>query len=97
MAKNSSNTPAFADFWAAYPVHKDRKRAEQAWQRLTAGDRRAALAALPGYVADCQRNGIKYKYAQGWLNGRRWEDETSITVNGGSDKENSTPLSMELW
>ena len=69
------NTPDFEDFWAQYPVHKDRKRAEQAWQRLTAGDRRAAIAALPGYIADCQQNGIQYKYAQGWLNGRRWEDE----------------------
>lgn len=76
MAKSSS-TPTFDEFWTAYPVHKDRKRAEQAWQRLTAGDRRAALAALPGYIADCQQNGIKYKYAQGWLNGRRWEDEPS--------------------
>lgn len=71
----TKNTPDFEDFWAQYPVHKDRKRAEQAWQRLTAGDRRAAIAALPGYIADCQQNGIQYKYAQGWLNGRRWEDE----------------------
>lgn len=78
MAKSKSNdTPTFADFWAAYPVHKDRKRAEQAWQRLTASDRQAAIAALPGYVADCQQNGIQYKYAQGWLNGRRWEDEVA--------------------
>jgi len=69
------NTPDFEDFWAQYPVHKDRKRAEQAWQRLTAGDRRAAIAALPSYITDCQQNGIQYKYAQGWLNGRRWEDE----------------------
>lgn len=71
------NTPDFEDFWTQYPVHKDRKRAEQAWQRLTTGDRRAAIAALPGYIADCQQNGIQYKYAQGWLNGRRWEDEVA--------------------
>ena len=84
-----SNTPTFADFWAAYPVHKDRKRAEQAWQRLTVRDRRAALAALPDYIADCQQSGIQYKYAQGWLNGRRWEDETdpspALPYMGGSE------------
>ena len=45
MARNSSSTtPDFAEFWAKYPVHKARKLAEQAWQRLTAGDRRAAIA-----------------------------------------------------
>ena len=77
MARKATEAPAFDEFWALYPVHKDRKRAEQAWQRLTAGDRRAALAALPGYTRDCQQQGIQFKYAQGWLNGRRWEDEVS--------------------
>ncbi len=97
MAKNSE--PTFADFWAAYPVHKDRKRAEQAWQRLTATDRRAAIAALPGYIADCQRNGIdKYKYAQGWLNDRRWEDDLSDGITNTAERNAATPHSgIELW
>lgn len=97
MAKNSSNIPTFAAFWAAYPVHKDRKRAEQAWQRLTAGDRRAAIAALPGYIADCQRNGIEYKYAQGWLNGRRWEDEPTLAPEAGDGTSSTPPCGMEIW
>lgn len=104
MARNSKSngTPDFADFWAQYPVHKDRKRAEQAWQRLTATDRRAAIAALPGYIADCQQNGIQYKYAQGWLNGRRWEDEvaepTATVPDGSPSGETSDKSSgIELW
>lgn len=72
-----NKAPTFDEFWAAYPLHKARKQAEQAWQRLSAGDRRAALAALPAYRQDCQRQGIAFKYAHGWLNGRRWEDEVS--------------------
>lgn len=73
----ANKAPSFDEFWAAYPLHKARKQAEQAWQRLSAGDRRAALAALPAYRQDCLRQGIAFKYAQGWLNGRRWEDEVS--------------------
>lgn len=102
------NTPDFEDFWAQYPVHKDRKRAEQAWQRLTAGDRRAAIAALPGYIADCQQNDIQYKYAQGWINGRRWEDEVaepqvSSKPTGGNEPATTSgsaatpPDGIELW
>ncbi len=109
MARNSnSNTPDFADFWAAYPVHKDRKRAEQAWNRLTAGDRQTAIVALPGYIADCQQNGIQYKYAQGWLNGRRWEDEVAepqvssskfqVQSKPETSSDTATPPSgIELW
>ena len=76
---NSSTSPSFDEFWRAYPLHKARKQAEQAWQRLTASDRRAAIAALPAYRLDCEQNGIQFKYAQGWLNGRRWEDELTAT------------------
>lgn len=86
MARKT-DTPTFAQFWAHYPVHKDRKRAEQAWNQLSAADRRAALAALPAYIQDCQQNGIQYKYAQGWLNGRRWEDEPTLPQ----------PLPSEVW
>ena len=107
MARKATEAPAFDEFWALYPVHKDRKRAEQAWQRLTAGDRRAALAALPGYTRDCQQQGIQFKYAQGWLNGRRWEDELEqeIQVPGvkfqvpsgaaATEREHSAPQGPE--
>lgn len=71
-----SKAPTFDDFWLAYPLHKGKKPAERAWNRLTAGERRKALAALAAYRDECQQRGIAYKYAQGWLNDRRWEDET---------------------
>jgi len=69
------NTPTFEDdFWPAYPVQKDRLRAERAWKRLTAKQRRQAFEALPAYIADCQRTGTYFQYAQGWLNGHRFMD-----------------------
>ena len=63
------------DFWPAYPVHRDRQRAERAWNRLSAKDRQAAYAGIAPYREACQQSGISMMYAQGYLNNRRWEDE----------------------
>lgn len=72
--KKKTVQPTFDEFWQAYPLHKARMDAERAWNRLTARDKREAIAALPAYTADCQKRGVAFKYAQGWLNGRRWTD-----------------------
>lgn len=73
-------TPSFESFWRAYPLHRGKLEAERAWKRLTAEQKQLAIAALPAYTADCQQHGIAYKYAQGWLNGHRWEDNLSEEV-----------------
>lgn len=70
-----SKAPEFKDFWNAYPLHRGKVDAEKAWNRLSAGDRQKALAGLPRYRDYIRRSGTAVKYAQGWLNGRRWEDE----------------------
>jgi len=66
----------FKAFWDAYGLKKDRLSAEAVWNRLSAADRRAAIAGIPAYRADCQRRGVAMKYAQGYLSHRRWEDQT---------------------
>lgn len=71
----TSKTPSFDDFWRAYPLHKAKVQAERAWNRLAARDKQKALACLPVYRKYCLQKGIAYKYAQGWLNDHRWEDE----------------------
>ena len=86
----TTGTPSFDDFWRAYPLHRDKLSAERAWKRLTAEQKRLALAALPAYAADCQRHGIAYKYAQGWLNGHRWEDNLTEDV-AAKKTDNATP------
>ena len=79
MAKKTS-TPIdqeFQKFYKAYPIHRGRLDAEKAWRRLSAKDRRAARDGIARYCAICQQQGVSYKYPQGYLNGRRWEDEAA--------------------
>lgn len=79
--RQSKNNEDFLTFWKAYPLHRSRLEAERAWKRLTAEQKKLAIAALPAYTADCQQHGIAYKYAQGWLNGHRWEDHLDEDVS----------------
>lgn len=104
-----SKAPSFDDFWRAYPLHKAKVQAERAWNRLTARDKQKALASLPVYRKYCLQKGIAYKYAQGWLNDRRWEDEyednipsyvaVPDTIEQDSRQPNSVPNGngMEKW
>lgn len=64
----------FGRFWDAYGRKLDRKAAEGAWRRLSAKDRRAAVAGIAAYREACLRSGVAMMYAQGYLNHRRWED-----------------------
>lgn len=76
-----NKTPTFNDFWLAYPLHVSKKRAEGAWNRLSARDKRLAIAAIPSYVAYIQTMPTpSYRNPQGWLNDRRWEDELAATT-----------------
>ena len=70
-----SKAPEFKDFWEAYPLHKGKRDAELAWNRLSAGDKQKALAGIARYREYIAQTGMNIKYPQGWLNGRRWEDE----------------------
>lgn len=105
----TSKTPSFDEFWRAYPLHKAKVQAERAWNRLTARDKNKALAGLPAYCRYCLQKGIAYKYAQGWLNDHRWEDEyednppTNIVLSTPAETVNEQPYSsadddgMEKW
>ena len=78
MARRKSDPTDFEeDFWKKYPVKKSKKKAKGIWQQMTEDDRRAAVSAIPTYIADCQQHGYNYAYPNTWLNGRRWEDEVS--------------------
>lgn len=104
----ASKTPSFDDFWRAYPLHKAKVQAERAWNRLTARDKQKALASLPVYRNYCLQKGIAYKYAQGWLNDHRWEDEyednipVSIATSSKDEPDDRQPCvpgndGMEKW
>jgi len=76
MARVTNNDNGFKAFWDAYGLKREKAAAEAVWNRLSAADRRAAIAGIKAYREDCQRQGIAMKYAQGYLSHRRWEDET---------------------
>jgi hypothetical protein len=67
-------TEEFEQFWKPYPPTNGSKAdAFKAWKQLSAGDRAAAIAALPAWLA-CDRWREGYvKHAGSWLRGRMWE------------------------
>ena len=87
--------PTFQEFWDAYGYKKSRKEAERTWKGLSAGSKRAALAAVPAYLADIAKTKTQQKHAQGWLNGRRWEDELSAP-SAGNDAPPELPTTHDL-
>jgi hypothetical protein len=74
--KGSGVPPRFDEFWAVYPIHRDRKAAEIAWAKATTrAEPDAIIEAAARYRDDPNRDPAKTKYAQGWLNGDRWQDD----------------------
>lgn len=71
-----SNDNGFKAFWDAYGLKRERQAAEASWNRLSAKDRRAAIAGIAAYRERCRQSGVSMMYGQGYLNHRRWEDET---------------------
>ena len=92
-----SKAPEFAEFWDAYGLKRDRIAAERAWGRLTAEDRRRAVAGIAAYREDCLRRGISMMYGQGYLSHRRWEDEPEPVPSGCPKEDAGTPDGMEKW
>jgi len=71
---------AFEQFWAAFDYRRGKAEAADAWLDLEVTP--GVLAdILKGATAEAKRraaagdNGPAPKWAQGWLSGRRWEDE----------------------
>lgn len=98
----------FQAFWNAYGVKRDKVAAKRAWLRLSDKDKRAAFKGIDRYREDCQQHGIRMMYAQGYLNHRRWEDETeasapaSVPYAAISSQPSSSPTpgdhpDMEIW
>lgn len=91
----------FQTFWDAYGLKRDRMAAEKAFLRLSAKDRIAAFNGIAAYRADCQQHGVRMMYAQGYLNHRRWEDETSPVESVSVPQQPSPTMDsqpdMEIW
>lgn len=83
-----NKAPDFSEFHdaygRAYGRKLDRLAAERAWRRLSARDKRAAIAGIQTYADDCRQRGIAMKYPSGYLTLHRWEIEE---VGSGTEKE----------
>lgn len=97
-----NKAPVFYKFWDAYGLKRNKRRAEQTWNRLTAGEKRAAIAGITPYRNTCQRQGIAMMYPQNYLRDHRWEDEIEepqVLEPQRTDPSctSSTAVDMEAW
>ena len=66
----------FEKFWNEYAMKFDRIAAVRAWNNLDKDLRRAAIDGIQHYREICETLGVRRMWPQGYLNHRRWEDES---------------------
>lgn len=74
----------FEAFWNTFNFKRNKQKAEEAWKKLNNKDRAEAIAKIPNYYAYLEHKratGFNQNnlYPATYLNGRRWEDDYSIT------------------
>lgn len=68
--------PRFQEFWDAYPIRRDRRKAERAFKNaLKRADADEIINGARRYNDDPNRSDQYTKYAEGWLNADGWLDE----------------------
>lgn len=80
---NAQPIAQFETFYSAYPIHRDRKKALKAWQRLNPSDALMETIhdAIKNQKATKERQKARgefvpqWPYAATWINGERWKDE----------------------
>jgi hypothetical protein len=66
---------AFDTFWSAYPLKRDKAKAQKAWrQAIKKADAEAIIAAAVAYRDDPNREDKYTKYPASWLNAEAWND-----------------------
>ena len=81
-AYNQGYPEEFEVFWKVFPMRKSKRKALIAWRnsirRIGANPVDAMAQIKDGakrYAEEVGRTDVKIKYAEGWLNDARWEDE----------------------
>lgn len=78
---NQGYAQSFLDFWAVYPIHRDKRKAFKAWRNAiarlgaTADANAILIAGAIRYRDDPNRVPSFTKYGEGWLNADGWEDD----------------------
>jgi hypothetical protein len=102
----SDEDPRWRDFWEAVPRKQGREDAREAWINHVLGkgtykgkpiaktEPDVMLNGMRAYAARIQRERIErqhIKMAQGWINGKRWEDEKA------QPNEDPERQGVDLW
>ncbi|MGN0670223.1 MAG: hypothetical protein ACI4JZ_06705 [Oscillospiraceae bacterium] len=85
---------SFIRFWAAYPKKTAKQQALKAWQKLNPDKALidvilSSLERQKQSVQWTKDNGQYIPYPATWLNGKRWEDETTEVNSNGNISSNS--------
>ena len=79
--KPTSYSADFLEFWDAYPLKRNKRKAWTNWQAaIKRAEPATIIAGARAYAAWVQANPEVYvKYPEGWLTGDRWEDDLTAT------------------
>jgi hypothetical protein len=81
-SQKSPSPEGFDNFWSLYPRKEAKQSARKAWRKVKPDELPAILAGLrvAMQTEQWQKDGGQFvPLPATWLNGRRWEDEISIT------------------
>ncbi len=94
----------FQRFWDAFGLKKGLKPAEKAFlkaiKKISVDD---LVMKAKVYHQWCQKTETQQKYAQGWLNDERWNDDLTIPAqkqrkgNGAMDQPDKLPPGFASW
>lgn len=80
--------PVFDEFYEPYPRHVQRKNAEKAWKKLTADEKRLAIADIAiRREAWLTRDKEFIPHPASYLNGCYWEDEPEAVQSDYTDQQ----------
>lgn len=73
--KRRTYPAAFEKFWEVYPLKNGKSEALEPWKRaIQRADNDEIIAGAHRYATDPNRDPAHTKWAEGWLNGDRWND-----------------------
>lgn len=84
----------FSEFYAIFPNHTDRKKAEEKWNKMTNDKRKLAFEGAKRYAAHIEyrkkyEKNVKVLMPTTYLNGERWEDEYEIPTDTNNQNANN--------
>jgi hypothetical protein len=96
--RKSPYSDDFERFWKVYPVHLDKANAWKSWLKIhpSPDEVEAIIAGAIRYRDDPNRDPGRTKWGQGWLAGRRWEDEEALPAERGPQRQTGVERLLDI-